>query len=102
LLEKRKYLWCFLFFALHYAEPRDVLLRKTRVLGSPPKQRKRLNKTFNLFLGWPAKPAVEPNILDQLHQVLLHYDTYSTRLDTLRSRVASLVKPESVTKFVYI
>jgi hypothetical protein len=51
LLKKRKYLRRFLFFALHYAEPRDVLLRKTRVLGSPPKQRKRLNKTFNLFLG---------------------------------------------------
>ena len=68
LLEKRKYLWCFLFFALHYAEPRDVLLRKTRVLGSPPKQRKRLNKTFNLFLGSPVRLC--PNLFcDQMPEM---------------------------------
>ena len=55
-----------------------------------------------IFIGWDVSTAIEPHILDKLYQVLLHYDAYTARLAALRHKLDGLVKPDSVTRFLYI
>ncbi len=57
-----KYLRCSLFFALHYAEPVDVLLCKTGAQDPVPKNKKKDEQILIFFLGWQTKTTLKPSL----------------------------------------
>ena len=50
------------FFALHYAEPVDVLLCKTGAQDPVPKNKKKDEQILIFFLGWQTKTTLKPSL----------------------------------------